>query len=61
MLHASNENDPIIEILRLAYRRGLVVLQERRKATMEAMNSDRDGKATDQISVQPERVQAQDS
>jgi len=28
MLQADPQNDPLVEILRLAYRRGLVVLQE---------------------------------
>ena len=39
MLQTSAQIDPIVEILRLAYRRGLALRQERER--IESLNSDR--------------------
>ena len=39
MLPISPQNDPIVEILRLAYRRGLALHQEQLKAVEDAINA----------------------
>lgn len=40
MLQLKPQNDPVVEILQLAYRRGLIVLQEQATRTAEGVNLD---------------------
>jgi hypothetical protein len=44
MLKADTEFDPVVEILRLAYRRGLAIQREQERETKEAGNFDSDQK-----------------
>ena len=60
MLNPNLQIDPIVQILQLAYRRGLALRQEQIKETAEAMNLDRNEKGTDHIGIRPEKLQAQD-
>lgn len=41
MLRVNSSTDPIVEILRLAYRRGIALRQEQEK--IESLNSERNG------------------
>src|SRR5688572_21054390 len=60
MLLNNSQTDPIVEILRLAYRRGLALRQEQEKEKGETVDLDPQQKPTEHAGLQPERVQAQD-
>jgi hypothetical protein len=47
MFQADPQNDPIIEILRLAYRRGFAIQREQAREIKEAGNPDGDERCAD--------------
>jgi hypothetical protein len=54
MIAISEQNDPIVEILRLAYRRGLALRQEQAKDSVQTASSIDDAKSSTHVESQSE-------